>query len=70
MLARALRVFPVDERAPATTLAYGEAVLRRGNALVWFPESWRSPDGELQAFLPGIGHLLARTGAVYDLAQR
>jgi len=64
LLARALRVFPVDERAPATTLAYGEAVLRRGNALVWFPESWRSPDGELQAFLPGIGHLLARTGAV------
>ncbi|HEX6981096.1 MAG TPA: AMP-binding protein [Alphaproteobacteria bacterium] len=63
LFARALRIFPVDERAPATTLAYGEAVLRRGNALVWFPESWRSPDGELQTFLPGIGHLLARTGA-------
>lgn len=59
-LARAAQIFPVDERAPATTLAYGEAVLGRSDALVWFPESWRSPDGALQRFLPGIGHLLQR----------
>jgi long-chain acyl-CoA synthetase len=34
------------------------AVLARGDALVWFPESWRSPDGRLQRFLPGIGLVL------------
>jgi long-chain acyl-CoA synthetase len=33
-------------------------VLERGHSLVWFPESWRSPDGKLQRFLPGVGHLL------------
>ena len=27
--------------------------------MVWFPESWRSPTGELQRFLPGIGLILA-----------
>jgi long-chain acyl-CoA synthetase len=30
---------------------------------VWFPEGWRSPDGSLQRFLPGIGQLLLRSGA-------
>lgn len=59
-LARIAHIFPVDERMPATAIASGVAVLARGNALVWFPESWRSPDGELQAFLSGIGHLLSR----------
>ena len=38
----------------------GEEVLRRGDALVWFPESWRSPDGALQEFRLGVGHLLGR----------
>jgi len=38
-------------------------VLARGEALIWFPESWRSPDGSLQEFLPGIGVLAARSGA-------
>jgi long-chain acyl-CoA synthetase len=33
-------------------------VLERGEGLVWFPEAWRSPDGELQRFLPGIGRIL------------
>jgi len=61
-LLRGLRVFPVDESAPATTLAYAEAVLRRGDRLVWFPESWRTPDGALQSFLPGVGMMLDRTG--------
>jgi long-chain acyl-CoA synthetase len=59
-LARIAHIFPVDERAPASAIAMGEEVLRRGNALVWFPESWRSPDGALQEFRPGIGHLLSR----------
>lgn len=62
-LARAARIFPVDERAPGATLAYARAALARGDCLVWFPESWRSPDGKLQAFLPGIGELVRATGA-------
>lgn len=60
-LMRALHVFPLDERAPAEGLALAKAVLQRGNGLIWFPESWRSPDGSLQRFLPGIGWLLAQT---------
>ncbi len=60
---RALHIFPVDERAPAASLALAEAVLQRGDALIWFPESWRSPDGELQTFLPGIGSLIENSGA-------
>ena len=57
-LGRALHVFPVDERAPAASLAGAAEVLRRGQALAWFPESWRSPDGELQRFFPGVGRLV------------
>ncbi|MET4701406.1 long-chain acyl-CoA synthetase [Constrictibacter sp. MBR-5] len=62
-LMRPLHVFPVDERTPAAALAMGTEALKRGNALIWFPESWRSPDGEIQRFLPGIGRLLSETGA-------
>ena len=60
---RALHIFPVDERAPAASVAMAEAVLERGDALIWFPESWRSPDGDLQTFLPGIGSLIEKSGA-------
>jgi long-chain acyl-CoA synthetase len=56
---RALRVFPANERRPSETLAIALEVLRRGENLIWFPESWRSPDGRLQHFLPGIGQILA-----------
>jgi long-chain acyl-CoA synthetase len=59
-LARIAHIFPVDERKPASAIAFGAEVLKRGNALVWFPESWRSPDGELQEFRSGIGHLLQK----------
>ncbi|NIR59871.1 MAG: 1-acyl-sn-glycerol-3-phosphate acyltransferase [Gammaproteobacteria bacterium] len=38
-------------------------VLERGNVLVWFPEEWRSLDGTVQPFLPGIGLLLAQSRA-------
>ncbi len=62
-LARSARVFPVTEATPAKTLAYGSAVLARRQILVWFPEAWRSPDGRLQRFLPGLGHLVQRSGA-------
>ncbi len=57
---RIAHIFPVDERAPGSTLAMAERVLARGQSLVWFPESWRSPDGKLQRFLPGVGRLLHR----------
>ena len=58
-LLRALRVFPVDEQRPAASLALARQVLRGGGSLAWFPESWRSPDGRLQTFFPGIGHIVA-----------
>lgn len=61
VVARAIHVFPVDERSPASTLGNAKIVLQRGSALGWFPESWRSPTGELQRFLPGIGLILAET---------
>jgi len=38
-------------------------VLKAGHVQVWFPEAWRSPDGRLQRFLPGVGQLLLRSGA-------
>lgn len=57
---RAMHCYPMDERAPSRTLAASEAILKRGDCIVWFPEGWRSPDGNLQPFLPGLGHLLMR----------
>jgi long-chain acyl-CoA synthetase len=56
--ARTFQVFPIEERAPARAVAAARLVLARGEALAWFPESWRSPDGQLQRFLPGIGLVL------------
>jgi len=55
---RAMHVFPMDERAPLRAIALGRGLLERGESVVWFPEGWRSPDGTLQPFLPGIGRLL------------
>lgn len=60
---RAAHVMPIDERQPAASLALAEAVLARGDCLIWFPEMWRSPDGALQRFLPGIGKLVADSAA-------
>ena len=48
---------------PGAALETAHRVLQAGNILVWFPEGWRSPDGRLQQFLPGIGQLLLRSGA-------
>ncbi len=58
LLARIAGVFPVDDRRPTRSIALARAALAAGRSLVWFPESWRSPDGQLQRFLPGIGHVL------------
>lgn len=57
---RAMHCYPVNEHEPVHALAVSAAILERGDNVVWFPEGWRSPDGKLQPFLPGIGHLLAR----------
>lgn len=59
---RALHVFPVDDRKPAEALARATAILAAGNTLMWFPEGWRSPNGELQHFLPGIGKIVTESG--------
>jgi long-chain acyl-CoA synthetase len=63
LVSRATHVFPVDERHPDAAIAACVAVLRAGHSAVWFPEGWRSPDGALQRFLPGIGGVLLRAGA-------
>jgi long-chain acyl-CoA synthetase len=63
LIARPLRIFPVDDRTPGASLAMAAKMLERGHILVWFPESWRSPDGTLQKFQPGIGRLVNRSGA-------
>ena len=51
---------PIDPgRAGLSNLAFGAAVLRRGQNLVWFAEGERSPTGSLQPFKPGMGILLS-----------
>ncbi|HVC29329.1 MAG TPA: lysophospholipid acyltransferase family protein [Gammaproteobacteria bacterium] len=58
-----LHTFPVDEHKPGQALSIAKEVLARDQALIWFPEGWETPDGRLQAFLPGIGRVLKETGA-------
>jgi len=61
LVSRLAQTVPVDpDRAVFSSLAFGAAVLERGNNLIWFPEGQRSPTGELQRFKPGIGMLLGR----------
>ena len=55
------QVVPIDpDHALISSLAFGAAVLKRGNNLVWFAEGTISPTGELQPLKPGIGILLER----------
>ena len=61
---RAVHLFPVDAMHPAAALDTARRVLRTGAVVVWFPEGWRSPDGRLQRFLPGVGQLLRQSGAL------
>jgi long-chain acyl-CoA synthetase len=63
LICRAVHLFPVDEKHPGAAVRAATGVLQAGHAQVWFPEGWRSPDGRLQRFLPGIGQLLLRTHA-------
>jgi len=62
-MCRVLQIFPVDAQSPAASLTLASTVLTQGHGLVWFPEAWRTPTGELQRFLPGIGALIEKTGA-------
>jgi long-chain acyl-CoA synthetase len=61
---RLTHVVPVDpQRGAMSSLAFGAAVLERGQSLVWFPEGERSTDGKLQPFRSGIGLLMERRSA-------
>jgi long-chain acyl-CoA synthetase len=58
---RLAHVVPIDSgRALFSSLAFGAAVLKCGNNLIWFPEGRRSPTGQLTEFKPGMGMLLNR----------
>jgi long-chain acyl-CoA synthetase len=60
-ISRLGQVVPIDpERGVISSLAFGAAVLKRGNNLVWFPEGALARGGGLQEFRPGIGVLLER----------
>ena len=59
LVSRSARVFPVDpDRDPTAALRTAHDLLQRGDSVVWFPEGWRSPTGELQDFQTGVGVLL------------
>jgi long-chain acyl-CoA synthetase len=60
---RAMCIFPVDQRSPASVLTSAITVLMQGHMLVWFPEGWRSPTKTMLPFQPGIGRVLEETGA-------
>jgi 1-acyl-sn-glycerol-3-phosphate acyltransferase len=54
---------PIDTRsshASLSSLSAGARALRAGTPLVVFPEGSRTPDGKLQAFLPGAAFLAIR----------
>jgi len=64
LISRATRTFPINpDQGAGAAITLGTAVIKRGDALVLFPEGRVSPDGEMMNFQPGIGWLVARTGA-------
>jgi len=59
-----LNVIPVDRKnADRSALMGAIRVVRGGGAVLIFPEGTRSPDGQLQPAQPGIGMIVAKTGA-------
>jgi long-chain acyl-CoA synthetase len=61
LFSRLARVLPIDPvRGARTGLALSAQTLGSGRILVWFPEGWRTTDGLLRPFLPGIGALMLR----------
>jgi long-chain acyl-CoA synthetase len=63
LLARSVQVFPVDDRVPTVAVDLAVETLGAGGVQVWFPEGWRSPDGSLLPFQPGVGHVILRSAA-------
>jgi long-chain acyl-CoA synthetase len=58
-LRRLARVVPIDpEKAAASSLAFGAAVLKGKHNMVWYPEGGLSKTGEVEPLKPGIGLLL------------
>jgi long-chain acyl-CoA synthetase len=61
VLRRLTHVVPIDpDKAAASSLAFGAAVLRSKHDLVWYPEGTHSKTGKLETLRPGIGMLLQR----------
>ncbi|MGA1875361.1 MAG: AMP-binding protein [bacterium] len=59
LVSRLAQIVPIDPaQAVLSSLAFGASVLKRQKSLIWFPEGYRSPTGQLQPFKPGIGLLL------------
>jgi 1-acyl-sn-glycerol-3-phosphate acyltransferase len=59
-----LNVIPVDQKnADRSALMGIIRVVRAGGAALIFPEGTRSPDGKFQSAQPGVGMLVAKTGA-------
>ncbi len=59
-----LNVIPVDQKnADRSALIGAIRVVRNGGAVLIFPEGTRSPDGKFQPAQPGIGMIVAKTGA-------
>jgi 1-acyl-sn-glycerol-3-phosphate acyltransferase len=59
-----LNVIPVDQKnADRSALMGAIRVVRNGGAVLLFPEGTRSPDGTPQEAQPGIGMIVAKTGA-------
>jgi long-chain acyl-CoA synthetase len=63
IFSRIAHVFPVGDGGAMYPIKAAITVLRSGRCLGWFPEGWRSPDGTLQAFMPGIGIIMRETDA-------
>jgi len=63
-LYRSLHGFPI-ERGSRSRLGLSEAVnrLKGGNCVVMYPEGGRSHNGRLQEPMPGIGMIVAQSGA-------
>ena len=59
LISRCTHAVPIEQQHGArSSLAFGAAIIRRGDGLVWFPEGGISQDGRLQEFKPGLGLLL------------
>ena len=59
-----LNVIPVDQKnADRSALMGAIRVVKNGGAVLIFPEGTRSPDGRFQCAQPGIGMIVAKTGA-------